>query len=58
MTYQMNPAQFKQVISLPPEERYLHFLTRVTDWEEIWTLRHGCMKISWITWNNTNSHFH
>ena len=35
----MNPAQFAQVSSLPAEQRYRHFLGKVADYEELWTLK-------------------
>ena len=39
MTYKMNKQQFDQVLSLPVIERYKHFVARVADWQEVWTLK-------------------
>ena len=39
MPYQMRKPQSEQVLSLPAEQRYRHFLAKVADWQEIWTLR-------------------
>ena len=39
MTYKMNSKQYEQVIALPGPERYAHFITRVADWQEVWTLK-------------------
>ena len=39
MSYKMNPAQFTQVISLPAQERYAHFISKAVDWQELWTLK-------------------
>jgi hypothetical protein len=35
----MNSKQFDQVIALPGPERYAHFISRVADWQEVWTLK-------------------
>ena len=35
----MNQAQFDQVTSLSAQERYDHFIGKVADWEELWTLK-------------------
>ena len=39
MPYKMNEAQFDAVVALPAQERYDHFISKVADWEELWTLR-------------------
>jgi hypothetical protein len=39
MPYKINRQEFEAVSSLPPAERYEHFVKRVADWEEVWTLR-------------------
>jgi hypothetical protein len=39
MPYEMNQAQFDQVISLSAEERYSHFISKVADWQQLWTLK-------------------
>lgn len=39
MAYKMNQKQFDQVIKLPAKEKYIHFIAKVADWEELWTLK-------------------
>ena len=39
MTYEMNQAQFDQVVSLPAEDRYSHFVSKAADWRQLWTLK-------------------
>ncbi|HPM82187.1 MAG TPA: DUF2750 domain-containing protein [Candidatus Anammoximicrobium sp.] len=39
MPYQMSKPQFEEVLSLPAGQRYRHFIAKVADWQEIWTLR-------------------
>ena len=39
MTYEMNDEQFENVISLDGPSRYSHFVSKVTDWEELWSLK-------------------
>ena len=39
MPYRMNQPQFDQVISLPAQERYDHFVSKVADWQQLWTLK-------------------
>lgn len=39
MPYQMSKPQFEQVLSLAAEPRYQHFIAKVADWQELWTLR-------------------
>lgn len=39
MAYLMNPAQFAQVSALPADQRYRHFIGKVADGEELWTLK-------------------
>jgi hypothetical protein len=39
MSYKMNPAQFEQVTGLPAQERYIHFVSKAADWQELWTLK-------------------
>jgi hypothetical protein len=39
MPYSMTHQEFEAVSALPPVERYDHFIKRVVDWEEVWTLR-------------------
>lgn len=38
MPYSMNEIQMENVLSLSSEERYLHFLNKVADWEQLWIL--------------------
>ena len=35
----MSQHQFDQVVSLPDQQRCEHFIAKVTDWEELWTLK-------------------
>ena len=35
----MHPKQFESIIALSGEERYEHFIARVSDWEEVWSLK-------------------
>ncbi len=35
----MNQAQFDNVILLSAQKRYDHFIGKVADWEELWTLK-------------------
>ena len=39
MPYKMNKPQFEQVVSLPATQRYEHFVSKVADWQELWTLK-------------------
>jgi hypothetical protein len=39
MTYNLNQKQFHQVIMLSAQKRYDHFISKVADWEELWTLK-------------------
>ena len=39
MTYEMNEKQFESVTKLPAEKRYQHFISKIADWEQIWSLR-------------------
>lgn len=39
MTYKMNKPQFEQVISLPAQQRFDHFISNVSDWQEVWILK-------------------
>jgi len=36
--YKLNREQYDAVLALPAEKRYQHFLSRVADWEILWTL--------------------
>lgn len=37
----MNQKQFGNVIQLSPHDRYIHFISKVADWEELWSLRNS-----------------
>jgi hypothetical protein len=41
MSWKLNDQEFQKVIALPPDERYWHFVKRVADWGEIWSLRNA-----------------
>jgi hypothetical protein len=32
--------QIKSILALPPDQRYMHFIKVVCDWEEVWGLYH------------------
>jgi hypothetical protein len=39
MTYKMNKKQFDSVIKLDAPKRYQHFISRISDLEELWSLK-------------------
>lgn len=39
MPYKMNKPQFDEVVSLTATQRYNHFVSKVTDWQVLWTLK-------------------
>lgn len=39
MPYKISEEEFESVSALPGRERYRHFLNRVADWQEVWSLR-------------------
>lgn len=39
MTYRLSTKEFEAVSSLSPRERLQHFVKRVADWEEVWSLK-------------------
>lgn len=39
MTYRLNETEIRAVVSLDGPERYTHFIKRVTDSRELWTLK-------------------
>jgi hypothetical protein len=39
MSYKLSKAQFNKVIEFPGPQRYAYFITKVTDWQEVWTLK-------------------
>ena len=46
MTYKINEKEFEAVLSLSDIERFCHFISRIVDWEEIWSLK---AKEGWAT---------
>jgi hypothetical protein len=38
MPYKINPKGIQSISALSPTDRYMHFLSRVADWEEVWGL--------------------
>lgn len=41
MPYRMNPAQLKSVAALDGPARYQHFIGKVADWQEVWSLKNS-----------------
>lgn len=39
MTYKLNRVQFDSVVKLAGPERYKHFIARIADWRQVWTLK-------------------
>ena len=39
MSYKINQREIESVLSLPDVDRFHHCISRVVDWEEIWSLR-------------------
>ena len=39
MTYELNQKQFESVMALPDVKRFEHFISRIVDWEEVWSLK-------------------
>jgi len=39
MTYALNKAEFDNVLKLAGPARYRHFIARIADWQQVWTLR-------------------
>ena len=39
MSWNLSKQEFDSVLSLSGEERYSYFIKKVTDWEEVWSLR-------------------
>tara|TARA_R110001583_G_scaffold184197_2_gene343299 strand:+ start:507 stop:896 length:390 start_codon:yes stop_codon:yes gene_type:complete len=46
MTYELNLKQFEAVLWLPDVKRFDHFISRIVDYEEIWSLK---TKSGWVT---------
>lgn len=38
MSWDLSEAEFAAVSALDPPKRYEHFVSRVVDWEEVWSL--------------------
>jgi len=38
MPYKMNSEQYENVLALSAKERYSHFIGKVADWEQLWSL--------------------
>jgi len=36
MPYRMNAQQFENVLALSSEDRFIHFIGKVADWQELW----------------------
>lgn len=41
MPYKINAREIEAVQALSPAQRYGHFVRRVADWEEVWSLANG-----------------
>ncbi len=41
MPYQISDKEFEAVSALTPESRLEHFIKRVADWEEVWSLKNS-----------------
>ena len=39
MPYRINQKEIESVLKLGAPERYEHFIKRVADWQEVWTLK-------------------
>ena len=39
MIYKINEKEFEAVLSLPDVKRFGHFISRIVDWEEVWSLK-------------------
>jgi hypothetical protein len=42
----LSTAEFQRVLALPPQERYAHFVERVANTQQIWSLR---TRAGWVT---------
>jgi Protein of unknown function (DUF2750) len=38
VSWDLNEAEFASVTALSPRDRYEHFVSRVVDWEKVWSL--------------------
>ena len=41
MSYRLTPKEIETISALPAQQRLAHLVKRVTDWEEIWSLRNS-----------------
>lgn len=39
MPYRLHQKHFENVINLAEKDRYQHFIARISDWEELWSLK-------------------
>ncbi|QSP95498.1 DUF2750 domain-containing protein [Marinobacter salinisoli] len=39
MPYKMNDKQFEAVLALDSSERFDHFISKVADWEQMWSVK-------------------
>lgn len=46
MTYELNQDQFNVVLALPDAKRFYHFISRIVDWKEVWSLK---SEFGWAT---------
>lgn len=49
MSWRINDEEIASVCALTPCQRYEHFIGRVADWGEIWSLRDAD---GWVLWGN------
>jgi hypothetical protein len=51
MTYDLNSKQIEAVTSLSDAKRFDHFIARIVDWEEVWSLK---AESGWATVESEN----
>lgn len=39
MTWEIHDKEIENVLHLQPAERYSHFVTKIADWREVWSLK-------------------
>ncbi|MDH5446990.1 MAG: DUF2750 domain-containing protein [Gammaproteobacteria bacterium] len=49
MSYRINDKEIENVLALSGADRYEHFVKRVADWEEVWSLQD---KNGWVSSEN------
>ena len=52
MNMELSKQEFDAILKLSPEKRYLYFIKRVCDWEEMWTIYEVLKKTSKRNWKN------